>query len=479
MFMDCSTVHSIISKQYVFARRALVFLGLLGAHRGSIAMADNLISDAPALIQPYVEAGICQGISVGLWRDGESEVLAAGMSRDDEDSVPGAGTLFEIGSVSKTFTGLLLADAVVRGKTKLETPVSQILSDMKVSHAFKDDITFLHLATHTSGLPRLPSNLNPADPLDPYADYHRDALMKCLSEETGTKEVGKQMEYSNLGLGLLGELLAIQAGTTYEILLKSRVFKPLGMADSTITLNPDEKVRLAAPHGEGGVATKNWNFVALAGAGGVRSTTADMLKYVSAMIEPPGNALGKAIDLAWKVHQTPIQPSDFAMGLGWHIARDGQTRWHNGETGGYHSIVLVNRDNRTGVVVLANTANGEVDKLGEDLMRALAGMKVKPREFEKSLEVAPDVMARYVGKYAMSPEFALVITKDADGLIVQATDQPAFRLYARSATEWFLRVVDATITFKQDEDGEWNELDLFQGGIHQPAIRVPAAATEG
>ena len=436
--------------------------------------ADSLIPELRSFVEPYVDGGVCQGIVVGLWKDGKSEIQAAGSMGAKDVSAPTENTVFEIGSVSKTFTGLLLADAVVRGKTKLSQPVFEIVNDIEMSFPTAKTITLLHLATHTSGLPRLPSNLNPSDPLDPYANYDREALKKFLEGEIEVKEVGKQIEYSNLGVGLLGEVLAIQAKTTYEKLLTSQVLLPLKMTDSVITLTPDQSARLAAPFAEGGVAAKNWNLGILAGAGGIRSTVADMLKYIAAMIDPPANKLGEAINLSWKIHQTPIEQGDFAMGLGWHVAHDGQTRWHNGGTGGYHSIVLANRDNRTGVVVLSNTASGEIDALGEDLMRALAGMKVSPRKFEKSPHVDAKIAARYVGSYRMSPEFELTITQDEGGLTVQATNQPAFRLYPRSDTEWFLRVVEATITFKPDKDGQWNELDLFQGGIHQSAKRVLA-----
>ena len=161
------------------------------------------------------------------------------------------------------------------------------------------------------------------------------------------------------------------------------------------------------------------------------------------------------------------------MGLCWHIARDGQTRWHNGETGGYHSMVLVNREQQLGVVVLANTADGGVDALAEDLMRMLAGSKVSPRDFKKPAKVDAQVVQRYVGTFEIVPGFALEIVADENRLTVQATNQPAFRLFPRTDTEWFLRVVEATITFRVDEAGVCNELDLFQGGVHNTAKRIP------
>jgi len=146
---------------------------------------------------------------------------------------------------------------------------------------------------------------------------------------------------------------------------------------------------------------------ALAGAGGIRSSVGDMLLLARAQLAPPDNPIGKAIALAWKVHQQPLAPGDFAIGLAWHIARDGSTRWHNGQTGGYHSMMLVNRDIETAVVLLTNTATMEADRLAQDIIQMLSGAKVEPRAFEKSVKVSPDVMQAYVGKYELAPEFFL------------------------------------------------------------------------
>ena len=114
------------------------------------------------------------------------------------------------------------------------------------------------------------------------------------------------------------------------------------------------------------------------------------------------------------------------MGLGWHVAHDGSTRWHNGQTGGYHSMLLVNREIETSVVLLTDTATGKVDRLAKDIVRMIAGAKVEPRTFEKSIEVSPDVMQKNVGKCALAPEIVFTVTVKDDRLVVALTGQPTF-----------------------------------------------------
>ena len=280
------------------------------------------------------------------------------------------------------------------------------------------------------------------------------------------------MEYSNLGMGLLGHLLAQKAHLSYEGLLQNRITKPLGMNDTSINISEDQRSRLAPPHLADGSSGTNWNIPALAGAGAIRSTTNDMLKFVEANLHPPQGELGKAIDLAWNIHQQPIAEEDFPLGLGWHVARDGSTRWHNGETGGYHAMMLVSRKLDMGVVVLANTATREVDQLAQQIMQMLAGTEVQPRRFAKPVDVDPQVMQRYVGKYELVPGFVFTVSVENKRLMVGATSQPTFEVFPRSDTEWYYQVVEATLTFQVDDKGKCDAVKLFQNGVRHTAKRI-------
>jgi CubicO group peptidase (beta-lactamase class C family) len=222
----------------------------------------------------------------------------------------------------------------------------------------------------------------------------------------------------------------------------------------------------------GGKPTSNWDIPTLAGAGAIRGTAADMLKFAAANLSPSDDELGKAIELAWTVHQKPLAPGEFAVGLGWHVAHDGATRVHSGQTGGYHAMLMVNRRIKTAVVLLSNSGTSEIDRLGEDLVRMLAGMNVEPRKFEQPVEVSPQAMERYVGKYQLAPGAVFTVSVDDGKLTVGLTGQPEFQVYPRSDTEWFYKVVPASIEFQLDEKGKCVALEITQNGAKHKAERI-------
>jgi hypothetical protein len=196
-----------------------------------------------------------------------------------------------------------------------------------------------------------------------------------------------------------------------------------------------------------------------------------MLKFAKANIAPPPGELGDAIELAWKVHAKG-KFGEPTMCLGWHLAGDGSTRWHNGQTGGYHSMLMINRENKTAVIVLSNTATKEIDQLGGDLMKLLAGQSIQPRVFEKSIVVPDKLMERYVGKFELAPKFEFTVSIDNGKLMVGLTGQPTLQVFAKSETEWFYKVVDAKLRFILDQSGKCNELELHQNGVIQKAPRT-------
>ncbi len=460
------------------ARLSLALLGMAVAVPTAGAAESALVDNVERLVSPYIENQVVVGLTVGILADDRQQVAGFGRLAIDQDRRPDGDTLYEIGSVTKALTGILLGDAVVRGEVTLQTSMREMLPEappgLPPSGLAKGDqpIRLLHLATHTSGLPRLPDDLNPADPANPYADYSGDRLERFLQSAEPRQVPGDQTEYSNLGMGALGYLLARRGNRSYEQLLAERLSGPLGMRSTVITLSDVLRQRLASPHSADGLPERNWDFQALAGAGGVRSSVNDMLRMLAAQIEPPEGPIGEAIELAWQVHRQPQAGEDFALGLGWHVAKDGQTRWHNGQSGGYHAMVLVNRASRVAVVVLANSATPEVDRLAEDLFRMASGVSVEPRVFTPVMEVSEEVMRRYVGRYSVVPGFDLQVTIDKGRLMVRATGQPAARIYPKSDVEWFYKVVDAQVTFQVDERGECHELTLHQNGRVLPARRV-------
>ncbi len=213
-----------------------------------------------------------------------------------------------------------------------------------------------------------------------------------------------------------------------------------------------------------------WDLPVLAGAGGVRTTVNDMLLFAAANLAPPKDKLGKAIEMAWKIHQKPIKKGDPSLGLGWHVTPDG-TRWHNGETGGYHAMILINRTTRSSVILLTNTATVEVDQLAIDIFRMISGAKVAPRKFDKPVDVPAAALQKFVGSYDLAPGFVFTVEAKDGKLMIGLTGQPSYQVFPRSETVWFYKVVEATITFNVDKNGKCDSLVLFQNGIKQTAKR--------
>src|SRR6185369_7618589 len=189
------------------------------------------------------------GIVVGLVDEKGTRVITYGKANQDGNRALDGNTVFEIGSVTKVFTATLLADMVERGEVSLNDPISKYLpKTVKTPTRDGKEITLLDLATQTSGLPRLPANFAPKDPGNPYADYSVDQLYAFLSSYTLTRGIGEKYEYSNLGVGLLGHILSLRAGTDYEALVRKRICQPLKMEDTGITLTPGMKTRLTTGH---------------------------------------------------------------------------------------------------------------------------------------------------------------------------------------------------------------------------------------
>lgn len=288
-----------------------------------------------ALVEPYLTTQKVNAISVGVITDGKTWTENFGTLDSDDTRSPNEKTLYEIGSISKVFTSLLLAEAVESGRLKLDDLISTVMKELAEKNpTVGNTITFQHLSLHMSGLPVMPDNISPADSTNPFDGYDRAMLTEYMLSVKPERKPGEVYEYSNLAVGLLGDLLARQAGVSYEALLKEKLTGPLKMSDTTIKLTPEQLSRFAPPHNAALLPDKAWDFDALAGCGAIRSNINDMLLFAEASLNPPEGPLGKAIELAWTQHK-PAKNGNHAMGLGWMIALDGSTRWHNGQTGGY------------------------------------------------------------------------------------------------------------------------------------------------
>ncbi len=312
------------------------------------------------------------GFVVGVLKDGARSVRGYGRLSAERPDPPDGETVFEIGSITKAFTGLLLARLSLESRVALDDPVRRHLPEgWKVPSREGREITLAHLAAHVSGLPRLPSNLVFRDPANPYAHYTESDLAAFLAPHVLRRGPGDRYEYSNLGAGLLGLALARAAGATYEDLVLSRIADPLGLPDTRIALSPDQVRRLAPPHAAPGKPASNWDLPTLAGAGALRSTANDLLRFLAVNLE--GGPLREALGLSHE-ERFSAGPNGPRIGLGWHLTpllSNGKTMvWHNGGTGGYRSFAGFVKETRTAVVVLTNTA-ADVDGLAVALIELL------------------------------------------------------------------------------------------------------------
>src|SRR5690606_1090005 len=278
-------------------------------------------------------------------------------------------SVFEIGSITKVFTTVLLADMAARGELALDDPVAKHLP-AGVTMPSRDgrEITLLDLAMQRSGLPRIPSNLRPTNLRDPYANYTVERLYEFLSAHELRRAPGEAYEYSNLGMGLLGHVLALRAGVSYEQLVRERILEPLGMMHTAIELTPWMQEHLAVGHGADGEPTPLWNLATLAGAGALRSTTLDMLRFAAAALDPEATPLHRAIAQT-QAPRADAGSEEMRIGMGWHIRRapGRELCWQNGGAGGYATFLGLDPACRCAVVVLSNSS-ADVTRLGFHLL---------------------------------------------------------------------------------------------------------------
>lgn len=384
-------------------------------------------------------------------------------------------TVFEIGSITKVFTGALLAEMVARGEVRLDDPVSKFLPKaVRVPSRNGRQITLLDLATQSSGLPRLPTNFKPADNSNPYADYTVDQLYQFLSSYTLPRDVGSRYEYSDLGVGLLGHVLSLRAGKSYGQLLKERILNPLGMDDTGIELSPAMKARMAQGFNGEGTPMHLWDLATLAGAGALRSTANDLLKFLAANLDTVRTPVGKVLAEARLSRRETDRPGN-RIGLGWHIVEAFGTTssWHNGGTGGFRTFIGLDEAKRRGVIVLSNSSISP-DDIGFHLIEPHIPLDRPQVPVKQRLEISLDQskLNTYVGVYQLAPDFQLKITHEGQSLFGQATGQPKVQLYAQSEGEFFLKVVDAQISFVKDSTGKVTKLILHQSGADVPGNKV-------
>lgn len=322
-----------------------------------------------SIARSHAKEGNAQSLSVAIIHKNKINTFFYGETDKGNQTLPDANTVYEIGSITKTFTASLLAELVNSGVVNLDDPISKFLPDSVSSNPAIQKITLKMLANHTSGLPRMASNWNTGakfNSADPYANYTQQELFSFLKDFKPTVEPETEYLYSNVGYGVLGELLTIISNKPYLQLLKDSVFTPLEMTNTSDVLDVKNK-NIAIPYNEKGEKVSFWNFKALSAAGSLKSSLNDMLRYIIAQLTYPETNIQKAMNLTKQF--TFFVPPNSDIGLAWHMTmmEDVTYYYHTGSTAGSYSFIGFVPDEKSVVIILSNS-NLDVSGMGINLL---------------------------------------------------------------------------------------------------------------
>jgi len=423
------------------------------------------------------------GVVIGLTQPSGHHIVAYGtMGLDDKRPVNG-DTVFDVGSITKVFTELLLSDMAQKHELALDDPAAKYLPSDCVTMPARNgrQITLVDLATHTAGLPLRPTNLTSTDPENKYAGYTIDDLYRFLTSFRLTRDPGSQYEYSNVGFGLLGQVLSARTGESYSNLVRSRITEPLGMHDTRIGASDDMKRREAVGYDGDLKPVPHWDMGALESAGSLRSTASDLLKLLDALLGFRKSDLSPAMTAMLATRRPGGMEPATEIALAWNIYRDGarEIAWKNGNVGGYRAFIGYDPAHKLGIVALTNAQTGSgADDIGLHLLDPKIPVDLQVPGDRKEVVVSPAVLDRFVGVYRYSATDILTVTREGDHLFGAEPGEDKIELFAESPTDFFLKIEDAQVTFVDVQDGHTTKAIWHQGGQDQIGTRVasPAAA---
>jgi D-alanyl-D-alanine-carboxypeptidase/D-alanyl-D-alanine-endopeptidase len=370
----------------------LVFVFLkTGSALGQIPV-DSIYS----ILKKEVDHKRSKSIIVGIVDANGRHIISAGVLSDEDPRLPDGNTVYEIGSITKVVTSLVLADMNLKKQFNLNDPLVKFLPKyVKPLNKNVRDITLLDLATHTAGFPRFPDNNYPKDLENPYADYTLGQLYEYISNFKPDYEPGSRFQYSNTGYSLLGQVMINVAGKDFETLVKEQVFSPLKMESTVITLTPALKSNMATGHNEYGKPVANWDMPALASNGALRSNVKDMLNFVAANLGLIKSDLYPAMELS-HVKQVKKGGDDAYITLGWTLLDDNGKHilFKDGSTAGYHSFIGFDKKKNKGVVVLSNSVN-DVNDIAKHILDSTYALK--PYRYKWALLDTINTIARLKG----------------------------------------------------------------------------------
>jgi CubicO group peptidase (beta-lactamase class C family) len=327
---------------------------------------DSLVDK---LVKDHMQSPQNCGLSIGVFNNGKESFYNYGEVKRGSKTLATSSTIYEIGSVSKVFCGILLANAILENKVNAEDDIRNYLPGEYPNLQVGDNyIQLIHLVNHTSGLPRLPDDIGAQqdyNALNPYKNYNREMVFNYLKKIQLSKQPGKVCEYSNIGMGLLGIILERVYGKPFEELVKEKITSSFGMNNTSIRLNTDQEKKFATGYNIVGKETPHWELEAIAAAGAVRSSPGDMLTFLKANLEEKNEALKRS-------HQSTFNTGN-TIAMAWHIMKTKQGNnmiWHNGGTFGFSAFIGFVKEKNCGVVIL-NNSGGNVDFIALQLLKHL------------------------------------------------------------------------------------------------------------
>ncbi len=334
------------------------------------ALTTELDKKVEAILQPFMFESKTVGLSIGVLKDGKTYFYNYGETKKENGQIPAAKNLYEIGSITKTFTSLLLAKAVIEKKIALNDPVNKYLpKDIPVIKFGIDTLRIVHLSNHTSGLPPLPDNFGATDLINPYQNYDNTKLNDYLKVAKLSRKPGDKFEYCNLAVGLLGHILENVNKMPFEEMVTTFICAKAGMNDTRQFLLKKDSALFVQGYDASIFPQGQWDFKALAAAGSIRSNAEDMLKYAGLQLGKEDVQLKKAVELS---HQPTFDAGQQQIALNWFI-QDwgwGKILFHGGQTGGYKTFLAINEKTQNAVIILSNTAVSN-DEIGVAILKYL------------------------------------------------------------------------------------------------------------
>ncbi len=425
----------------------------------SPALSENAIRRL--LIERVGERCLSVGMVVGVTDANGHRIVAHGCRDTGSAGTVNEKTLFEIGSITKLFTALLLSDMANRSEVRMDEPVAELLpAGTRVPVRDGKAITLRDLASHYSGLPRVATNGDPPDrPGGPYAAYTAERLYQFLASHELIRTPGDSFEYSNVGAGLLGHALVLRAGASgYESLIRARILDPLRMDDTVIAIPSRLAANVASGHDDSLEPTSDWTFDVLAGTGGLRSTVPDLLRFVDAVCDQSSSIASIIRPL-----MTPRDQGGLELAKP-HL--DGVIALSKpGGAGGTRSFVKCIPEWKRGVAVLSNASIDAVVDLGAHVLNPRRDLMSYPKE----VAIDPVCLARLVGRYQMN-DWVFDVTSTGDRLHVPIGDQ--HRVFPTSEWHFFHKSAPVQLTFEPGGEGRAARLILHYNGTDQLAERI-------